>query len=93
VRVAASERVSERVSTPWFSVSVISLSSVVVENKWLRRGKTDLDRRVWLFRIHDYRLGRLHIHALLVDLFDAVQGKFLGFFKVGSRPGTYQNKK
>jgi hypothetical protein len=28
-------------------------------------------------RIHDYGLGRLHIHELVLDLFHGFQGKFL----------------
>jgi len=31
-------------------------------------------------RIHDYGIVRLHIHEFLLDLFHALQGKFLGFF-------------
>jgi hypothetical protein len=45
-----------------------------------RSGKTDLDRLIWFLRIHNHGLGRLHIHELLLDLFHALQGKFLGFF-------------
>src|SRR5439155_9982764 len=44
-----------------------------------RRGKTDLDRRIWLLRIHDYRLRRLHIDELVFDVFHGLQGKFLVF--------------
>src|SRR5437867_898552 len=52
-------------------------SSVFHSILW--RGKTDLDRRIWLLRIHDYGLGRLHIHELVLDLFYGLQGKFLIF--------------
>jgi hypothetical protein len=31
-------------------------------------------------RIHDYGLGRLHIHELVFDLLHGVQAKFLRFF-------------
>src|SRR5437016_1907348 len=34
-------------------------------NLLLRRGKTDLDRRLWFLRIHDYGLGRLHFDELV----------------------------
>jgi len=44
-------------------------------NLW--RSKTDLDWFIWFLRIHDHGLGRLHIHELLLDLFHALQGKFL----------------
>src|SRR5437899_169140 len=46
---------------------------------FLRRGETDLDWRIWLLRIHDYRLGRLHIHEFVFDVFYGLQGKFLVF--------------
>ena len=45
----------------------------------LRRGETDLDWRIWFLRIHDYRLGRLHIDELVFDVFHGLQGKFLVF--------------
>jgi hypothetical protein len=45
-------------------------------------GKTDLDGLIWSLRIYDHGLVRLHIYALLPDLFYGVQGKFLNFFKV-----------
>jgi hypothetical protein len=32
----------------------------------LWRGKTDVDRRIWCLRIHDYGLGRLHIYELVL---------------------------
>jgi hypothetical protein len=44
--------------------------------------KTDLDRRVWFPRIHDYGLSRLHIHELVFDLPGRVQAKFLRFFRM-----------
>jgi len=49
-----------------------------ISNSW--RGKTDLDWFIWFLRIHDYGLGRLHIHELVLDLFYGFQGKFLRFF-------------
>src|SRR5437899_5109447 len=45
----------------------------------LRSGETDLDWRIWLLRIHDYRLRRLHIDELVFDVFHGLQGKFLVF--------------
>ncbi len=45
----------------------------------LGRGKTDLDRRVWLLSVHDYGLRWLHLHELVFDLFYGLQGKFLIF--------------
>ena len=82
--MGSGERAGKRASFK----SVVSLPESICVNRgggnlWmitLRRGKTDLDRRVWLLRIHDYGLGRLHIHELVLDLFHALQGKFLGFF-------------
>jgi hypothetical protein len=44
-------------------------------------GKTDVDRRVWLLRVHDYGLSRLHIHELVFDLLGRQQAKFLRFFR------------
>src|SRR5439155_20563421 len=44
-----------------------------------RRGETDLDRRIWFLRIHDYRLCRLHFDELVFDVFHGLQGKFLIF--------------
>jgi hypothetical protein len=35
---------------------------------------------VWLSRVHDYGLGRLHIHELVFDLLHRLQAKFLRFF-------------
>jgi len=43
-------------------------------------GKADLDPRIWILRVHDYGVGRLHIQALLLDPFYGVQGKFLKIF-------------
>ena len=43
--------------------------------------KTDLDRRIWLLRIHDYGLVWLHIHELVFDLLHRLQEKFLRFFR------------
>jgi hypothetical protein len=45
------------------------------------RRKTDLDPRIWFLRVHDYGLGWLHIHELVIDLFYGVQGKFLKIFR------------
>jgi hypothetical protein len=47
----------------------------------LRRHKTDLDPRIWFLRVHDYGLGWLHIHELVIDLFHGFQGKFLKIFR------------
>jgi hypothetical protein len=46
-----------------------------------KSGKTDVDRRVWFPRIHDYGVGRLHIHELVFDLLHRQQAKFLRFFR------------
>jgi len=48
----------------------------------LRWRKTDLDPRIWFLRVHDYGLGCLHIHELVIDLFYGFQGKFLIFSEV-----------
>jgi hypothetical protein len=45
------------------------------------RRKTDLDPRIWFLRVHDYGLGWLHIHELVIDLFHGFQGKFLKIFR------------
>ena len=62
--------------------------SFVVE-RFSRRGEPDLDRRIWLLRIHDYGLGRLHIHALVFDLPHRLQAKFLRFFRTGPATTDY----
>ena len=49
---------------------------------FLWRGKTDLDRLIWLLSIDYHGLVWLHIPALLPDFFYGVQGKLLNFFKV-----------
>ena len=51
--------------------------------------KTDLDRLIWFSGIHDHRLGRLHIHELILDLYPAVSRKILDLFSLrirGVRP-------
>ena len=53
--------------------SVVRLFASLSVHSWLNlllgSGETDLDRRVWLLRIHDHRLGRLHFHELVFNLF------------------------
>jgi hypothetical protein len=56
------------------------------------RGKTDLDRRVWFPRIHDYGLNRLHIHELVFDLPGRLQAKFLRFFRATGQGGSASPK-
>src|SRR6266516_1468367 len=46
---------------------------------FLWRGKTDLDRLIWLLSIDDHGLVWLHIYELIFDLLDRFQGKFLIF--------------
>ena len=48
---------------------------------FLWRGKTDLDRLIWLLSIDDHGLVWLHIYELLPDFFYGVQGKFLNFLR------------
>ena len=62
-------------------------------HKCLWRGEADLDQRVWLLRVHDYGLGRLHIHELVFDLLHRIQAKLLRFFRPFFSPQSAQRSR
>ena len=49
-------------------------------HKCLWRGKTDHDRRISLLRVHDYGLGRLHIHELVLICSNGFKQNSYDFF-------------
>src|SRR5882724_4031628 len=81
----------DSVNSVWLSVSSVpSVVSAVIRvyscsfvvRDLSRRSEADLDRCIWLLRIHDHVLRRLHIHELVFDLFYWFQRKFLIFSHV-----------